>query len=110
MGDRSGKDLLGKLADAGEGAIQRLADMPGAGKVMETMTSMRERIEDLQRRVSRLDSLEQRVAELERRVEGDGGARDATDAPASLAQGQDEGGEMSPPPPPPPPPGSTSTI
>ena len=63
------KDLVGKLADAGEEVIQRLAELPGGSKLVETFNGMRNRIDDLQRRIVGVEGLEQRVAELERRVE-----------------------------------------
>lgn len=59
------KDLLTRLTDAGEEAIQKLADVPGGRRVVDAMSSMRERIDDLQLRMRRLDELEQRVAALE---------------------------------------------
>jgi len=70
MAQRAGenKDLLTRLADAGEDAIQRLGDVPGGRRVIETMTGMRERIDELQRRVRGLDELEKRVTELEKKV------------------------------------------
>ena len=67
------KDLLTRLADAGEEAIQRLGEMPGAGRMMEAMTGMRDRIDELQRRVRGLDALERRVASLEERMNQLGG-------------------------------------
>jgi uncharacterized protein involved in exopolysaccharide biosynthesis len=64
----SGKDLLTRLADAGEDAIQRLADVPGGRRIADALNGMRGRVDELQRRVRGLDELEQRVAELERKV------------------------------------------
>ena len=69
MAESGGKDLLTRLADAGEEAIQRLGEMPGANRMMDAMTGMRDRVDELQRRVRGLDALEQRVAALEQRVD-----------------------------------------
>ena len=63
------KDLLSRLADAGEEAIGKLAETPGADRVVGAMTSMRDRLDELQKRVRGLDELERRVDALERRVE-----------------------------------------
>jgi polyhydroxyalkanoate synthesis regulator phasin len=63
------KDLLTRLAEAGEDAIQRLSDMPGASRVTDAMNTLRERVDELQRRVRGMDELERRVAALERRVD-----------------------------------------
>ena len=73
MTESGGKDLLTRLADAGEDAIQRLGEMPGAGRMMDAMTGMRDRVDELQRRVRGLDALERRVAALEERVDRLGG-------------------------------------
>ena len=62
------KDLLTRLADAGEDAIARLAETPGADRIVGAMTTMRERVDELQKRVRGLDELERRVAALEARL------------------------------------------
>jgi hypothetical protein len=62
-------DLLGRLADMGEEALQRLNDAPGADKVLGAMNSLRDRIDELQRRVRGLEDLEQRLEALERKVD-----------------------------------------
>jgi hypothetical protein len=62
-------DLLGRLADLSEDAIQRLADVPGADRAVGAINALRERTDELQRRVRGLEALEQRIAVLERKVE-----------------------------------------
>jgi DNA repair ATPase RecN len=62
-------DLLGKLADLSEEAVQRLSDAPGADRLLGTLNALRERVDELQRRVRGLENLEQRLAALERKVE-----------------------------------------
>jgi hypothetical protein len=62
------KDLLTRLADAGEEAIGKLADTPGADRFMGTIGSLRDRVDELQRRVRGIDDLERRVAALEARL------------------------------------------
>jgi hypothetical protein len=69
MATREPKDLLTRLADRGEEAIQRLADAPGADRLLGVAQSLRDRMDEMQRRVRGLDELERRVAELERRVD-----------------------------------------
>jgi hypothetical protein len=63
------KTLVSRLADAGEEAIQRLADAPGADRLLGAMTSMRERMDDMQKKLRGLDALEGRVAAMERRLD-----------------------------------------
>jgi hypothetical protein len=62
-------DLLGRLADISEEAIQRLHDAPGADRVLGTLTTMRDRVDELQRRVRGLEDLEKRLAALEKKVD-----------------------------------------
>jgi hypothetical protein len=66
---RAGMDILTKLADAGEEAIAKLTEAPGADRMLGTVTSMRDRLDEIQKRLRGLEALEQRVAELERRVD-----------------------------------------
>jgi hypothetical protein len=75
-------DLLGRLADMSEDAIQRLSDAPGADRVLGAMNALRDRTDELQKRVRGLEGLEQRLAALERKVEklAKGGASAASSA------------------------------
>jgi hypothetical protein len=68
-GRRKGdKDLVTRLADAGEGALQRLSDLPGGQTALNAMNDMRSRVDDLSKKVRGIDRLEERVAKLERDV------------------------------------------
>ena len=71
------KDLLTRLADAGEEAISKLGGAPGADRFLGVANSMRERIDELQKKVRGLDELERRVTALERRLDAQS-ARAAT--------------------------------
>ena len=62
-------DLLGRLADLSEEAIQRLSDVPGADKALTAINTLRERTDELQKRVRGLEGLEARIVELEKKVE-----------------------------------------
>jgi hypothetical protein len=63
------KDLLSRLADAGEEAIQRLAKAPGGENVLKAVNASRDRIDELQKRVRGIEGLEKRVAALEKKVD-----------------------------------------
>jgi hypothetical protein len=69
MAVREPKDLLTMLADRGEEAIQRLADAPGADRLLNAAQALRDRMDEMQKRVRGIDALEKRVAELEKRVD-----------------------------------------
>jgi hypothetical protein len=75
-------DLLGRLADLSEDAIQRLSDAPGAERVLGALNTMRDRLDELQKRVRGLEELEQRLTALERKVDRLG----KTGAPASSSR------------------------
>jgi hypothetical protein len=62
-------DLLGRLADLSEEAIQRLGDVPGADRALGAVNALRERTDELQRRVRGLEALEARIEVLERKVD-----------------------------------------
>jgi hypothetical protein len=68
MAETKPKDLLSKLADAGEEAMHRLAEVPGGSKVLETVKGLGGRLDDLQKKMRALDPLEKRVASLEKRL------------------------------------------
>ena len=76
------RDVLSRLADAGEEAITRLAGTPGADRLLAPMNAMRDRIDELQRRVRGFDDLERRVEALERRLD----AASATSGAPALAR------------------------
>ena len=98
---RSSNDLLARLADLSEGAIQRLSDAPGADKVAGTLNSLRERLDELQKRVRGLEDLERRLTALEKKVDrisknrgSSGSARRGGSAKADAAL---EAGDSTPP-------------
>jgi polyhydroxyalkanoate synthesis regulator phasin len=69
MAVREPKDLLTMLADRGEEAIQRLSDAPGADRLLGAAQALRDRMDEMQKRIRGIDALEKRVAELENKVE-----------------------------------------
>ncbi|HUZ97767.1 MAG TPA: hypothetical protein VMU74_00250 [Gaiellaceae bacterium] len=69
MTEEKRTDLLGKLSELSEEAIHRLQDAPGGDRVVSTMNSMKDRLDELQRRVRGIDELEARLSALERKVE-----------------------------------------
>jgi hypothetical protein len=66
---KSQKDLLSRLSDVGEEALTRVAGSPTTSRVLDTVGGMRERMDEIQKKVRGLDALEKRVAKLEKQVE-----------------------------------------
>ena len=62
------QDLLSRLADKGEGALSRVAGSQTTARVVESVTGLRERMDEVQKKVRGLDELEQRVTQLEKQL------------------------------------------
>ena len=62
------RDLIARLADAGEDAIQRLGDLPGGKTMVEAATTFRTRLDELATRIRAIDPLEKRVTSIEKRL------------------------------------------
>lgn len=62
------KDLVARLADAGEDALQRIADLPGGQRALTAFNDLRARVDELAKKVRGIDALEARVAKLEREL------------------------------------------
>jgi hypothetical protein len=69
MAGAAQKDILSRLADAGEAAMKTLAEAPGADRFLGAASTLRDRLDELQKRVRGLEDLEQRLAALERKVD-----------------------------------------
>jgi hypothetical protein len=63
------QDLLGRLADLSEEAVQRLSEAPGADRALQTLKKLGDRVDELQRRTKGFEELERRLAALEKRVD-----------------------------------------
>lgn len=64
------QDLMARLSDLSEGAIQRLSEAPGAERVLQALKGLGDRVDDLQRRTRGFEELEKRLTKLEKRVDG----------------------------------------
>jgi hypothetical protein len=62
------KDLMTRLADAGEEALQRLTELPGSRRALNALNDLRARVDDLTKKVRGIDALEARVVKLEKEV------------------------------------------
>lgn len=63
------KDVVARLSESGEEALQKLLQNPGTARVVGAANAMKDRVDELTRRMRSLDPLEKRVAELERRLD-----------------------------------------
>jgi hypothetical protein len=63
------QDLIGLLANRGEDVVGKLSEMPTAQRIVEAANGLRERADELQKRLRGLDALEARVVALEKKVD-----------------------------------------
>jgi uncharacterized protein involved in exopolysaccharide biosynthesis len=71
------QDLIGLLANRGEDVVGKLSEMPTAQRIVEAANGLRERADELQKRLRGLDALEARVTALEKKVDHLSGAKRA---------------------------------
>ena len=64
------QDLLGRLADLSEEAMQKLSEAPGADRVIHALKGLGDRVDELQRRTKGYEALEKRLSALEKKVSG----------------------------------------
>jgi hypothetical protein len=83
MARKERKDLLGRLADAGEDAIAKLGKAPGMDHMTGFANSTRDRLDELTKRVRGIDALEKRIARLENRVDQLSGTKGRSGAASS---------------------------
>ena len=62
------RDVIARLADRGEKALARLAELPGGTKAMQAVNDLRTRVDELGKKVRGIDELERRVAKLEKEL------------------------------------------
>ena len=63
------QDLLGRLADMSEDAIQRLSEAPGADRALQALKGLGDKVDELQRRTRGFEEIEKRLTALEKKVD-----------------------------------------
>jgi len=63
-----GKSPLDRLASLGEDVLGKAAQNPTAAKLLQGAMQLRDRVDDLSKRVRGLEAMEKRLAQLEKRV------------------------------------------
>jgi hypothetical protein len=69
MAESPQKSLVTRLADAGEEAIQRLGGAPGGDRLVGAVNTLRNRVDEMQRRLRGIDEIQRRLAAVERRLD-----------------------------------------
>jgi hypothetical protein len=68
MAKESDKDILARLADAGEDALRRLGEAPGMDRALTYARTTRKQLDEVTKRVQGINALEARIAKLEKQV------------------------------------------
>lgn len=62
------RDVISRLADRGEQTIAKLADLPGGATALKALNDLRERVDELGKKVRGIDEIEKRLAKVEREL------------------------------------------
>jgi polyhydroxyalkanoate synthesis regulator phasin len=62
------KDVIARLANRGEDVLNRLAELPGGAKALKAFNELRDRVDDLGKKVRGIEALEERISALEKQV------------------------------------------
>jgi phage shock protein A len=62
------RDFVSRLADAGEDALHRIAELPGGTRAVTAFNELRTRVDELGKKVRGIEELEKRVAKLEKEI------------------------------------------
>ena len=63
------KNIVERLAGAGEEAIQKLGGAAGADRLMSRLVTLKDRVDELQKSVRTIARLEKRLSAIERRLD-----------------------------------------
>jgi hypothetical protein len=69
MAESPQKNLVTRLADVGEEAIQRLGGAPGGDRLVGAVNTLRNRVDEMQKRLRGLDEVQERLASVEQRLD-----------------------------------------
>jgi TolA-binding protein len=69
MAESPEKNLVTRLADVGEEAIQRLGGAPGGDRLVGAVNTLRNRVDEMQKRLRGLDEIQQRLDSVEERLD-----------------------------------------
>ena len=68
MATSSQKNIVERLAGAGEEVLERIASIAAAERMVSTLGTLKERVDDLQTSVRAIDQLEKRLTAIEWRL------------------------------------------
>jgi hypothetical protein len=69
MAESPPKNLVTRLADVGEEAIQKLGGAPGGDRLVGAVNTLRNRMDEMQKRLRGLDEVQVRIQAIEERLD-----------------------------------------
>lgn len=69
MAETPQKNLVTRLADVGEEAIQRLGGAPGGDRLVGAVNTLRNRTDEMQKKLRGLDDVHERLGSIEQRLD-----------------------------------------
>ena len=66
--ERPDRDAIARLAERGQQTVARLAELPGGTRALNAFNDLRNRVDEMGKKVRGIDELERRVAALEDEV------------------------------------------
>jgi hypothetical protein len=83
------KSTLDRLTTLGEEVIGKASQNPSLARVVNAATQLKDRVDDLSKRVRGLEAMEKRIAELEGRIAKLEGAKKRAAASAKKTEAKD---------------------
>ena len=84
MAESPQKNIVTRLADVGEEAIQRLGGAPGGDRLVGAVNTLRNRMDEMQKRLRGLDDIAARLDTVEERLDKlEGAAASKSSRPTS---------------------------
>jgi hypothetical protein len=84
MAESPQKNIVTRLADVGEEAIQRLGGAPGGDRLVGAVNTLRNRTDEMQKRLRGLDDIQARLDTVEKRLDKlEGAAASKSSRPSS---------------------------
>ena len=91
MAETPQKNIVTRLTDVGEEAIQRLGGAPGGDRLVGAVNTLRNRMDEMQKRLRGLDDIQARLDTVEQRLDKLEGTASKSSRPSSSSTKKTQG-------------------